>query len=69
MSFAVYQYARFCNDPKRCHEQAVKIILRYPIHTKKIGEQGVIFRPDKNKSIDCYIDASFSQRMEHSVER
>ena len=60
MSFAVHQCARFCNDPKRSHEQAVKRILRYLLHTKRIGEQGIVFKPDRNKSIDTYVDASFA---------
>ena len=60
LSFAVHQCARFCNDPKRCHEQAVKRILRYLIHTTRTGDQGIVFRPDKTKSIDCYVDASFA---------
>ena len=60
LSFAVHQCARFCNDPKKCHEQAVKRILRYLINTTRTGDQGIIFRPDKTKSIDCYVDASFA---------
>ena len=60
MSFAVHQCARFCNDPKRSHKQAVKRILRYLLHTKRIGEQGIVFKPDRNKSIDTYVDASFA---------
>jgi len=60
LSFAVYQYARFCNGPKRCHEQAVKRILRYLIHITRTGDQGIGFRSDKTKSIDCYVDVSFT---------
>ena len=29
LSFAVHQCARFCNDPKMVHEQAVKRIIQY----------------------------------------
>ena len=60
LSFAVHQCARFCNDPKKCHEQAVKRILRYLIQTTRTRDQGIIFRPDKSKSVDCYVDASFA---------
>ena len=52
LAFAVHQCARFCNDPKRSHKQAVKRILRYLLHTKRIGEQGIVFKLDKTKSID-----------------
>ena len=49
----------FC-QAERCHQQAVKRILRYLIHTQRIGEQGIIFRPDKTRSIDTYVDALFA---------
>ena len=66
MSFAVHQCARFCNDPKRCHEQAVKRVIRYLLFTKRTTRdgtrqtQGIIYRPDKKKSIDTYVDAPFA---------
>ena len=66
MSFAVHQCARFCNDPKHSHEQAVKRVLRYLIGTtrndsaNREASQGIIYRPDKTKSIDNYVDASFA---------
>ena len=66
LSFAVHQCARFCNDPKRVHEQAVKRIIRYLLSTqasftgKDKAPQGILFKPDKTKSIDTYVDASFA---------
>ena len=66
MAYVVHQCARFCNDPRHSHEQAVKRILRYLISTRRNqrGEdckiQGILYRPDKNRSIDTYIDASFA---------
>jgi hypothetical protein len=66
LSFAVHQCARFCNDPKRIHEQAVKRIIRYLLSTKSSYQgkhkapQGILFRPDNTKSIDTYVDASFA---------
>ena len=66
LSFAVHQCARFCNDPKRSHEQAIKRVIRYLRGTlpDKRGNnrapQGILFRPDKNRSIDTYVDASFA---------
>ena len=66
LSFAVHQCARFCNDPKRVHEQAVKRIIRYLLSTQSSftgrdkAPQGILFKPDKTKSIDTYVDASFA---------
>ena len=66
LSFAVHQCARFCNDPKRVHEQAVKRIIRYLISTQPSftgrdkAPQGILFKPDNTKSIDTYVDASFA---------
>ena len=66
LSYAVHQCARFCHDPKRSHEQAVKRIIRYLLSTqaeykgKQKSPQGILFCPDKTKSIDTYVDASFA---------
>ena len=66
MSFAVHQCVRFFIDPKRSHKQAVKRILRYLLSTKRGDHkntgvnQGIIYRPDKTKSIDTYVYASIS---------
>ena len=69
MSFSVHQCARFCHDPKLVHEQAVKKIIRYLLCTRRNSKnkdskghqsQGIIFRPDKTRSIDTYVDASFA---------
>ena len=40
ISFAVHQCARFCNDTKRCHEQAVKIVIQYLLFTKRTTRDG-----------------------------
>ena len=61
MAFAVHQCARFCHDPKYSHEQAVKRIIRYLISTTQGSRnQGIMFTPDKSKSMDVYVDASFA---------
>ena len=57
LAFAVHQCARFCNDPKRSHERAVKRIGKYLLGTK---ERGITCRPDKNKGLECYVDADFA---------
>ena len=54
---AVQQCARFCNDPKLEHEQAVKRIARYLLKTK---DKGLIFRPDKSLGLECYVDADWA---------
>lgn len=67
MSYVVHQCARFFNDQRHSHKQAAKKILRYLISTRRNqrGEdckiQGIMYRPDKTRSIDTYIDASFAR--------
>ena len=60
LAYAVHQCARFANDPKRIHEQAVKRIMRYLITTQRTKEQGITYEPDHTKSIDTFVDASFA---------
>ena len=60
LAFSVHQCARFCANPKHSHEQAVKRILRYLLFTKRTKQQGIVFRPDTQRSIDTYVDASFA---------
>jgi hypothetical protein len=55
--FAVHQCARFSADPKLIHEQAVKRICRY---LKGTSEKGIILKPEKDKGIECYVDADFA---------
>jgi hypothetical protein len=57
ISMAVHQTARFCNDPKLSHEQAIMRIGRYLLGTKS---RGIIFEPDKSKGLECYVDADFA---------
>ena len=60
MSYAVHQCARFCNNPRYSHEQAVKRIIRYLIGIKRDQTLGIVFKPDKTLSIETYVDASFA---------
>jgi hypothetical protein len=55
--FAVHQCARFSSNPKLSHERAIKRIIRYLKGTK---DKGIILRPDKDKGIQCYVDADFA---------
>ena len=42
IAFAVHQCAQFFNQPKKCHEDAVKRIVRY---LKGTQDKGLIFEP------------------------
>jgi hypothetical protein len=55
IAYAVHQCARFCNDPKFSHENAVKRIVKYLIGTKN---DGIYIRPNGH-SFDCWVDADF----------
>jgi hypothetical protein len=57
IAFAVHQCARFSHCPRASHEIALKKICRYLHGT---STQGLIFRPSKEFSIDCYVDSDFS---------
>ena len=56
IAFAVHQCARFSQDPKKSHADAVRQIARYLAGTRT---QGLILNPS-NKSFECYADAGFS---------
>ena len=60
LAYAVYQCTRFSNDPKRSREQAVKRILRYLLYLKRSDTIGLKFSPLLSKSLEVYVDASFS---------
>ena len=57
IQFAVHQTARFSQDPRRIHEQAVKRIGRYLAQTH---DKGLIYRPQMERGIECYADADFA---------
>ena len=63
LTYAVHQCARFCNDPKLSHERAVKRIIQYLKSTRREGTDGyngMLFKIDRNKSIEVFVDASFA---------
>ena len=60
LAYAVHQCARFCANPKHSHEQAVKRTLQYLQFIRRTNTQGITFKPDKTKSINTYVDASFA---------
>ena len=57
IAMAVHQTARFCNDPKLSHEKAIMRLGRYLLDTRK---RGIIYKPDKSKGLECYVDADFA---------
>ena len=54
---AVQQTARYCNNPKRSHEEAVKRICRYLL---KMKDKGLLLKPDKGRGLECYVDADWA---------
>ena len=60
MAFAVHQCARFSNDPKHSHEQVAKRILRYLVYLRDSKSLGIKFSPDRQKSMEIFVDASFA---------
>ena len=56
IQFAVHQAARFTHNPKKSHAQAVKRIIRYLVGT---NDKGIMFKPDLDAGLDCYVDADF----------
>ena len=57
ISMATYQVARFCIAPKLSYERAVHRIGRYLKATK---DKEIIFTPDGDKGLECYVDADFA---------
>ena len=57
ISMATHQCARFNNDPKLCHERAIKRICKYLLGTM---DKGIVFKPDITKGLECHVDADFA---------
>ncbi len=57
ISMATHQCARFNNDPKLSHERSIRRIAKYLLGTQN---RGIVFKPDLNKGVECYVDADFS---------
>ena len=67
IEYSVHQCARFMANPKRSHAAAIKRIARYLLATR---ERGLILHPDPSRSLDCYVDASFSgEWIKHNSEQ
>jgi hypothetical protein len=57
LDMSVHQAARFCTDPKLSHEKAINRIGKYLIGT---ANKGIIFKPNPNKGLECFVDADFA---------
>ena len=51
------QCARFSEQPKRCHAEAIKRIGRYLLATR---DKGLIIRPNEQRLFECWVDADFA---------
>ena len=57
IAMAVHQCARFSINPMLSHERAIKRIGRYLLGNKN---RGIVFKPDSQKGLECYVDADFA---------
>ena len=53
---ALHQTESFCIKTQLNHEQAIKRLGRYLLHTRK---EGIFFSPEKPKGLECYVYAKF----------
>jgi hypothetical protein len=54
---AEHQTARFSNNPMLSHEKSIMHIGQYLLNTHK---RGIIYKPDKSKGLECYVNADFA---------
>ena len=57
ISYAAHQCARFTENPRREHGQAVRWIARY---LKGTRNKGIIMKPKLSKELEMYVDADFA---------
>jgi hypothetical protein len=58
IAYATHQVARFCEDPKASHGEAIEHIAKY---LRDTSDQGIILRPSPEKSFDVFADAEVSK--------
>jgi hypothetical protein len=56
IAYATHQVARFCEDPKATHAEAIEHIAKYLRNT---SNEGITLRPQTDKSFDVFADADF----------
>ena len=57
LSMTTHQSARFCINPMLSYERSMYRIGKYLKGTK---DKGIIFKPDINKGLECYVDTDFA---------
>jgi hypothetical protein len=57
IAYAVHQCARFCEDPKQTHDDAVLHLIKYLSATR---DKGIILDPKHDQSFEVYADADFA---------
>ena len=57
IAFAVHQCIWFSHQPKKCHEDAVKRVVRY---LKGTHNKGLIFEPSGELTLEAFADAGFA---------
>ena len=57
LAMAVHQCARYNNNPMLSHEKAVKRIAKY---LKGNIHRGIVYKNDKTRGLECYVDADFA---------
>ena len=62
LTFAVQQCSRFCSNPNKSHEEAVKRICRYLLKTRN---EGLLFKPDTARGLECHVDTDWAGSWTH----
>ena len=57
IQIAVHQTARFSVNPMRSHELAIMRISRYLVDNI---DKGIIYKVDRTKGLEVYVDADFA---------
>ena len=57
ISMSVHQTSRLCNNPRICHKKAAMRLGHYILGPRK---RGIIYRPDKYKGMECYVDSDLA---------
>ena len=57
ISYATHQCARFTENPRKVHAQAVRWLARY---LKSSKDKGILMKPNKDKGLEMFVDADFS---------
>ena len=57
ISVRIHQCARFQDNPKKSHLQAIRTIACYLIGTR---DKGIVMRLDHTKRFECWVDANYA---------